>query len=292
MLVICITQILFYLFYTKYFFSKTGYNSEAIQLQTPLFFALLLASLFIAAGGYIINDYMDQEIDRINKPLQLIIGVHIQPKKAFRLYCILSFAGLMLSLYISYKLQNYLITIFNFAACILLLVYSKTFKKTALIGNLIISALTAWVIMVLAVAEINTPQSEIWSQLFRISLIYSGFAFFLTLIREIIKDMEDVVGDAATGCRTIPLKWGMITAKYLTVALIIILSIIILSLSIYIINHRPLAGVYGIIFVALPLIYILIELSKSSEKKHYHHLSTLIKATMITGIFSILFFLI
>ncbi len=293
LIVIGLTQAMFYLIFFRRFFEAPHYDNPAIQLRPTLFILLLLSSLFIASAGYIINDYMDQEIDKINKPGQLIIGIQLHPQAALVLYITISLAGLLLSGYISYVLQNPYIILLNFAACILLFVYSATFKKKALTGNIIISALTAWTIMVLPVAELNSPDGEAWDHLLSYSLIYSGFAFILTLIREIIKDMEDVKGDEAIGCRTIPIRWGMITAKYWVSVLIIILMMSVIFLSTYILlNNRSFAGLYGLIFVALPLSYILMKLVKASDKVDYHRLSTRVKLTMLAGIFSMCFFLI
>src|ERR1043165_9574636 len=131
-----------------------------------------------------------------------------------------SLAGFIISLYVGYKLGNFYIPFFNFVAIAALFFYSTTLKKRLLIGNVLISLLTAWVIIVVAIAEYKyqypkpIPAGDYATpRLLKLSFLYAGFAFIISLIREVVKDMEDMEGDSKYGCRTIPVVWGVPVAK-------------------------------------------------------------------------------
>ena len=130
-------------------------------------------------------------------------------------YCFI-LSGLVISCYVGYKFRNFYIPLFNFAAIIVLWFYSTTFKKKLLIGNILVSLLTAWVILVLTFSEyrfsIISPDIY-WKRLLKVSFIYAGFAFIISLIREVIKDMEDMQGDAKYGSTTMPISMGIAGVK-------------------------------------------------------------------------------
>src|SRR5665647_304452 len=204
---IALTQMLFRFFILHYVYSNGSDGSEHIQLPLNLFYLLVIASICIAAAGYIINDYFDVNIDQVNKSSKVIIGAYIKRRYAILFHALLSITGLLLSMYIGYKIQNIYIPVFNFISIVVLWFYSTTFKKKLLIGNILISLLTAWVILVLTVAEYRfriSPHDIVWQRLLKVSFVYAGFAFIISLIREVIKDMEDIEGDLKYKCKTMP----------------------------------------------------------------------------------------
>src|SRR5215471_16883803 len=120
-----------------------------LVLSTPLFIALVLASLCIAAAGYIINDYFDINIDEVNKPDRLVFDKLIRRRWAILWHLGLSFTGILLSVLIAWKTRAWWLIFANMAVVAALWFYSTTFKRKLLSGNIIISFLTAWVVLVI-----------------------------------------------------------------------------------------------------------------------------------------------
>jgi 4-hydroxybenzoate polyprenyltransferase len=230
----------------------------------------------------------------VNKSSKVIIGKFINRRSAILLHALFSFAGFVLSLYIGYKLQNILIPFFNFLAIIILWFYSSTFKKKILIGNILISILTAWVILVLAVAEYRfriSPHDVVWQRLLKLSFIYAGFAFIISLIREAIKDMEDIEGDLKYGCKTMPIVWGLPVAKVFTGVWIVVLAGILVVIQIYVVQLGWwFSALYSLIAIIIPLIWVLRKLYKATTAAEFHQLSSVVKLIMLAGIISMGFF--
>ena len=291
---IAITQILFRYFILDFVYEQNHPGYEQIKLSEKLFYLLVLASVCIAAAGYIINDYFDVNIDQVNKASKVIIGNFIKRRWAIFFHAFLSLTGLAFSAYIGYKLSNIYIPVFNFISILLLWFYSTTFKKKLLIGNIIISLLTAWVILVLTLAEYRfriSPDDIVWHRLLKVSFVYAGFAFIISLVREVIKDMEDMEGDADFGCKTMPIVWGLPASKVFAGVWIIVLAGILIIIQIYVIQFGWwFSAVYSVITIIIPLLWVLRKLYQSNSKKDFHQLSSAVKMIMAAGILSMLFF--
>lgn len=295
---IFLTQLLFYyciqlpLHGHRYIYISTA---PSIVLTPRLFYLLAISSVLIAAAGYIINDYFDLNIDRVNKPKRLVVDRIIKRRWTILWHWILSGLGLLLSFYVSWKLRNPLIALGNLATVILLYFYSTTFKRKLLIGNIIISLLTAWVILVLYVGEFywagfgDHEYRGLLSSIFKYAIVYSSFAFLLSLIREVVKDIEDMDGDMKYGCRTMPIVWGVNVAKVYAGTLIVVLIGALVILQFYVLQKAwfPLTA-YGVLLVDLPLLYILRKLYAAQTREDYHRLSNHIKLVMLAGILSII----
>jgi 4-hydroxybenzoate polyprenyltransferase len=285
---------LFRFFVLRFIFRDDPSGYENIKLTLPLFYLVVSASVCIAAAGYIINDYFDVNIDLINKPERLIIDRYIKRRWAIVLHIIFSFAGFVLSCYVGYRLRNLYIPFFNLIAIVALWFYSTTFKKKLLIGNVLISLLTAWVILILPVAEYNfqiTSYDIYWRRLLKLSFIYAGFAFIISLIREVIKDMEDMNGDVKYGCTTMPIVWGLQVSKVFTAVWIVVLAVSIAAIQLYVIQMGWwFSALYSLIAIIIPLLWVLRKLYAAQSPKDFHTLSTAIKMIMLTGILSMCFF--
>ena len=294
LLFIALTQILFRFFVIRFVYTNYSYNLEKIKLTTPLFYWLVIASVCIAAAGYIINDYFDVNIDLINKPTKLIIGRFIKRRWAIFFHIFLSFTGLALSLYVGYKIGNIYIPLLNFVAIVVLWFYSTTFKKKLLIGNILISLLTAWVILVITIAEYRfqlIPGNQLWKGLLKFSFIYAGFAFIISLIREVIKDMEDMPGDTQHNCSTMPISWGLQVSKVFVAVWLIVCIAIIAGILIYVIQLGWwLAGLYSLFTILIPLAWIILKLFDANFTTDFHKLSNAVKLVMLSGILSMIFF--
>lgn len=293
---IALTQILFY-----YFVLLPGYrvgHSDIYMnsLRPSLFYLLSLSSVLIAAAGYIINDYFDLNIDRVNKPDKLVVDKIIKRRWTILWHWILSGLGVLLGFYVSWKVHNLIVGLANLGCVILLWFYSTTFKRRLLIGNVIISLLTAWVILVLYVCEFRFSELEdpIWhqvlSRLFKFAILYAGFAFIISLIREVVKDIEDMEGDARYDCRTMPIVWGVNTAKVFAATWLVVLIGSLIVIQFYVLQyHRAFLILYCILLLILPLLWILRKLYQARTPANYHLLSTGIKGVMLAGILSMIF---
>ncbi len=302
LLFIAVTQFLFHFCIVKTStFASFGHSPLN---DRPLYFWLLMAaSIFIAAGGYVINDYFDVNIDRINKPEKLIIDRHFSRRTGIWLHAIFTTIGLLLSFWISFQLRNPIIAIGNVVVSVLLWIYSTTYKRELLIGNIIVSALTAWVILVLLAAELpigwqkqlgagDAELRQSIARLIRIAMLYSGFAFILSLIREVVKDMEDVEGDRRESCRTLPIRFGTNASKVFTGNWVVMLITMIVITLVYVLQFRWYIFSIYLAFTVIPMVILaFIRLFKSRSKADFGKLSSFLKWIMLAGIASMLFFL-
>lgn len=295
-----ITQLLFH-FCVVVPAANGSVNTFPLRLTTPLLLLLCFSSICIAAAGYIINDYFDINIDQVNKPDRMIIGKKMGRRWALVWHLVLSGIGLIIGTWVSMQLNNWLIALGNIVCVLLLWFYSTSFKRQLLIGNVVISALTAWVILVLLVAELpgwwttglaTEQEKATVARLSRIGLLYAAFAFVLSLIREVVKDLEDMEGDRKDGCRTMPLQWGMPAAKVFTGVWMVVLIGALLIMQVYVIQFSWwFFSIYIVILVIAPLIHIFRKFLHAKQIQHFSYLSKMLKWSMLTGIISMVFFL-
>ncbi|HEV7621330.1 MAG TPA: geranylgeranylglycerol-phosphate geranylgeranyltransferase [Flavisolibacter sp.] len=283
---IALTQLLFY--YCIYQPLIKGNN-------IPHLIWIIMASVFIAAAGYIINDYFDLNIDQINKPQKNVFVRIIARRWAIVWHLILSFLGIIATVFAVGWHKWYIIAA-NIFCIALLWFYSTSFKRKLLIGNIVISLLTAWTILIIFFSFTN-PRNALMSvdpevhKLFRLAFLYAGFAFIISLIREAIKDMEDLQGDERYNCKTLPIVAGIRTTRiYINVWLVVLTgSLIVLQLYILQFGWWP-AVIYSIFLVIVPLAVIFFKLSKAVSAKDFSDLSKWAKFVMLTGILSMIFF--
>jgi 4-hydroxybenzoate polyprenyltransferase len=290
---IALTQVLFeYCVYRKVYPYAAGSPDETKQ-----FIFLLLASVVIAAAGYIINDYFDLNIDQVNKPSKVIVNVHINRRWVIFWHMFLSLLGLFFTVSALPIAQHWHLVLANFGSIILLWFYSTNLKKQLLIGNVLISVLTAWVILIIFFSKYPLQINHILTvdhdevRFFRFTVLYASFAFIISLIREVIKDMEDMDGDRKYGCKTMPIVWGLNASKVFVAVWIIVLIATVVVVQFYVLPfgwwHSAL---YCMLFVVAPLIWIFQKLFKAQSPEDFHKLSSVVKLVMLTGILSMVFF--
>jgi 4-hydroxybenzoate polyprenyltransferase len=266
--------------------------------MTPLIiYLLMLASVLIDAAGYIINDYFDINIDRVNKPGKMVVEKLIKRRWAIMLHILLSLAGIAISGYVSYKTSK-VIVLANIGCVLLLWFYSTTFKKKLLTGNIIISMLTAWVIIVLYLAVntvyLNTPSQPAviamaMKRIFKFGVLYAGFAFIISLIREVVKDIEDMEGDEKYNCKTMPIAWGVPAAKvFVGVWIVVLLGAIGVVVVYMLLSGWWITALYCLLLLVIPLLTILKQFYKARNTTEYHAVSSKIKWIMFMGIMSML----
>ncbi len=257
------------------------------------FLLLLFASLFIAAAGYIINDYFDINIDEVNKPKKMVVDKLIHRRWAIAWHFMLSGGGIILTVLAVPFLQKWYLILANIFCVLLLWFYSTNFKKSLLTGNIVISLLTAWTILIIFFSKLDLSSAFTGEhyRFFRLAILYAGFAFIISLVREAIKDMEDMPGDARYGCSTMPIVWGINVTKVYVAVWLVVLIAVLLILQVYVMQFNWWLGIaYSIPAIIFPLLIILIKLKKSHQPDDFHRLSTLTKLVMLTGILSMVFF--
>lgn len=277
----------------------SGFNLQTDELHFGL---LVLATVLISAAGYIINDYFDARIDQINKPELKVIDKSINRRLAIILHAVFSGLGVLIGAYISWRAQLLMSGIALFGLAVIgLWVYSTTFKYQMVNGNLLVAALTAMIPFMPVFFEIPTlhriyntelltQQSAFGFTTTTTLLIWAGgyavFAFALSIIREVFKDMEDVEGDKAYGCKTLPIVLGTTNTKWINFLLIAMTMGGVIYSQDYLTSQ--LGGLYTRYYSAavilLPLLFLLYYNFKATEKKQFFLASSIVKFIMLGGI--------
>lgn len=272
------------------------YSLLTVQMTEFDFFLLTLSTMFIGAAGYIINDYFDVSIDRINRPNSNVVGKSLKRRIAMISHIIINFIGVSLGIYLSWKYNFLRLGAMIFiSAPLLLWFYSTNLKRRFLIGNLVIALLSGIVPMVVVLFEIPLIYKTFPNLISNNSLDLSGiltvvqfialFAFVTTLMREIIKDLEDYEGDIEYGCKTMPIVLGVAPTK---IILIIILGLVIMTLGW--LQYLQLKAedwtslIYFSVLLQMPLFYLTYRILTSKGKKDWRFASIAIKFIMVAGI--------
>lgn len=242
-------------------------------LSDPDLFLIACSTVCIAAAGYVINDYYDVKIDYINKPDKVVIGRLLPRRKAMLAHTILNFAGVAMAILVSWQ-----VALINLTATFLLWLYSNQLKRLAFLGNFCVALLTAASLLVVAVHYPHHP--------FLITT-YAIYAFSITLLREIIKDMEDVRGDQTFGCRTLPVVWGLRRTKNLLYALCGMFIFVLFYMAGYLENS--ILNIYFAVLI-IPIAWFIYRLVKADTKRAFGQLSFYCKILMLSGILSMVFF--
>lgn len=282
LLIICISQ---------YFiqFALIQPNVDIITLKGALFPLFVLDTVIIAASGYLINDIIDQTTDHLNKPVKQYIGNSISEFAGYMYYLFLLIIGAFVTVYIADQTETWQHIWIYPVGIWSMYIYSRSLKSTVLLGNIFISLYTAGSIGILGFAQFVIGHSLI-PDLRDIIIAYMGFIFILNLMREIIKDIEDIEGDKLSELVTLPIRWGIKNTNKLIVLLNIVLILTITLWMLY--SYFTTSNFYksyliiGILLPALTLLYFII---KASSKQDYSKLSLWIKLMMISGMISILF---
>ena len=271
---------------------------EPFQIDVKLnmlgYSLLILATLCIAAAGNIINDIYDIETDTVNKPDKVIVGKSISEKTAFNLYVILNIIGVGLGFYLSHTVGKApFFTIFVVISA-LLYVYASFLKQTPVIGNIVISLLVAMSILIVGIFDLLPAITEgnktTQITFFRILVDYAVFAFLINLIREMVKDVEDIDGDYNAEMNTLPIAIGRERANYIALAVSLLpIAAVIYFIVTYLYTQQIAIG-YFLAFILAPLIYATIKMYSATSKKHYHHISNVYKIVMLIGMLSLLLY--
>lgn len=279
---------------------KIKSNYYHLQLSEVQFFLLVLSTVMIAAAGYIINDYFDVRIDKVNKPERLVIDKGVKRRVAMGAHTVINILAVLIGLYVSWSIGFWKLAIIHFICASGLWFYSTTFKRQFFIGNLIIASFTALVPLIVAVYELlpayrnytpledNLSFHSIWEYV----LALSFFAFITTLLREMIKDIEDVDGDREYGCKTMPIVIGIKATKNVVVAIAIGTMVCLGYIQGMFSNIQDKASFfYFMIALQAPLLFLIVKIIKAKDKKQFRFAGNLSKFIMLMGICYLFVFL-
>lgn len=232
-------------------------------------FLLICSTLMIAAAGYIINDYYDIKIDLINKPKRVVIGRGITRRYAIFFHTALSITGIAMGFLLGWP-----IGLVNLVSVFLLWMYSNNLKRQPFVGNFLVALLTGAAMGLVNLLYLPMRPSVI---------IYWLFAVVITLVREIIKDMEDLKGDQTFGCKTLPIVWGIRKTKSLLYILLALFAVLVVLVNRF---YVGLPLYYFLLFLFVPLVFLLARLVRADTISDFARLSSFCKAIMLLGILS------
>lgn len=262
-----------------------------LALSNVEFVLLVIATICIAAGGYVINNIMDQETDDFSKPENVIVGKHISEGMAYNIYIAFNIIGVGIGFYLSNIIQKPMFSAVFIVVAGTLYMYATSLKQNLLIGNIVVALLLSFSVIIIGIFDLYPITQESnrvqMATLFSILLDYALFAFMINFIREIVKDLEDMDGDYNSGMSTLPIVLG----KERTAKIVFVLTFIPIALLIYYMNENlievQLVIFYLLLFVLAPLIYFLIKIWNAKSKKDFKHLSLILKLVLLFGILSV-----
>jgi 4-hydroxybenzoate polyprenyltransferase len=291
--IVALTQVLLY-----HWVLLPAYEKHEIspRLEPYHFYLFVMVTLLLAASGFIINDIYDLPTDQVNRPKRVLVQQLIPLQVAYWLYANFSMLGFLLALYLAfYVVQVELINIY-WIASLFLFWYTHRLKKEPLLGNILVALLCAGVTASVWLAEapqihqlmLQAPIQA--AQIKNTFLWYCLFAFFSTLFREIVKDLEDENGDRQTGARTLPIVFGEKTAKQIA----IFTGILLLALLFWQWAFAPVAFklyfyLLEFLLVGCPMLISFFLLYKANQPKAYRQVSLIAKIIIINGILLLLF---
>jgi len=272
-------------------------NGVDLRMDDLLFVLLVVATVLTAAAGYVINDCLDVQADRVNKPGRVIIGKLIPLKQGMRLYYGLNILGVLAGLCVAYAVNYFLLGLIFPLVAAMLWYYSHRYKKRLLIGNLVVSLLSALVILIVWLFEFFAlrnldPQGfisgmKVYSRVSTLVMGYTCFAFLVSLVREIVKDIQDLEGDAAQGRRTLPVVMGVRKTRYVAAALTLLVALLLLGAQI-LLYGLGFDYVFWYITIALQpvTLYLAWDIYHARKKEHFGEASAVARLLMVAGILS------
>ena len=257
---------------------------------------LIVSVVGIAAGGYVINDYFDVKIDRINRPDNLVVTRIISRDAAMNLFYGLTAVGVIAGTVVAWWAHSWTLLFTYVVIPGLLWFYSASYKRMFLVGNLVVAFASAIVPLLVAIANADylhhlyqnaLAYSPIVGELYVWTGGFAAFAFLLTLVREIVKDIEDIEGDREMECRTLPIVWGDKVAKIIATLLLMAIAILIVYMLFAVLpfSHewKSLPTRYVVFGLIVPILCSIVLLWAANSRTEYHRVQTIIKFAMFMG---------
>ena len=247
------------------------------------FFLLSITTMFVAAAGYVINDFYDAKIDSINRPQSWIAGNTWPLKKVMNTFFIISFLGSVLAVMLALRL-SLLTYIFLYPLAIAgLWFYSYELKCKPVLGNLWVASFCAGVVVLVALPDLLRGKSEV----VKMDLwYYAAFAFLSTWYREVVKDLEDVDGDKTADCKTFVVRHGLLKGKIMAgiIALLRLVALLFWEVSY---TDNSLKLLFTVMEGSIVASFAFVWWAK--EAAYFHRSSLMIKGIMLAGTLMLIF---
>lgn len=264
-----------------------------LQLSALDFAMLVISTVLLAAAGYAINDYYDVESDRINKPGKNMASSEPGRRRVYVLYISMNIIACVLGFVVAFRAGSFKLGFVQVVLALVLFYYSLKYKRLFLTGNIVVSLITAfsllmvWLFEFFAIKQNPEVFTTLMGSFGRITWLVGGlsaFAFLTNLIREIVKDAEDVEGDRAMGCNTLAVNSGTgISAR--VAALLTLLTVLLLAVAQYFLYLSGYGNTAGFLLVAQALlVYILVNLFRARTRKQFSFVSNMLKILFVAGI--------
>ncbi len=229
-----------------------------------------IAAALVAAAGNIINDIYDIETDKVSHPERVLVLESLSKKEAIYFYNFLN----ILAIIIASRLSDILLLIV-FGSIIILYFYSYSLKKFPLLGNVTVASLTGLTFIYGGFVTGNPIAA----------IAPAVFAFLINLVREIVKDIQDIEGDSIIGYKTFPIKYGIQKSKFLI--LVITVSLILYTVYPFITKLYKIEYFLIVMLIVNPVLILSIKLLYDKEKNRFKIISNLLKVDMIFGLLAI-----
>lgn len=261
------------------------------------FALMVVATLLIAAAGYWLNDQQDVEADRINKPGKNLVGIAFSGQKVMKGALWLTLLGVILGNALAIWLGAYRLGFFYTVPAILLWFYNAKLKHWPVIGNIVVSLLVGLVPMLPGLHEMamlneaDVMGAALFGYIAKGSVAYGVLAFGINLIREVVKDIEDMQGDDHIGSHTLPLVIGERQAKFIAIILCLVLvRIVLIAQQAYLKDGELTLPIYLAVAVQLPLLVGMVMLFFANDNRAYARASLLMKLIAAAGVGSMILY--
>lgn len=287
LLVVALTQALIYFRVLLPAYTQTGLEPA---LNTVQFVLLVLVTMIVTAGGYVINDMLDARSDMVNRPGTNKV-YQIGTGQVRWLYTTSILLGFAISFLLAFELgERKLLWLYPLMVSLLAL-YSRWIKPIPFAGNILVAIYCAGVPALVALAErkqlalVAKIDAEVATSTWQIIGVYCLFAFVATLLRELVKDIQDIHGDRVIGRRTIPILWGIKTSRLIG---ILLSGLILAAVSIPVLLGWP-AFIHPIILtfmatLSMSTLYFMYLLVRSQEPRDFGKISTQLKLFLLAGL--------
>jgi len=294
LLIMVVTMVLAKLFVVQPVFDLYRQENGLSWLQFAL---MVVATLLIAAAGYWLNDQQDVEADRINKPGKNLVGIVFSGQKVMKGALWLTLLGVILGNGLSIWLGAYRLGFFYTVPAILLWLYNAKLKHWPIVGNITVSVLVGMVPMLPGLHEMamlneaDVMGAALFGYIAKGSVAYGVLAFGINLIRELVKDIEDMQGDDQIGSHTLPLVIGERQAKFIAIILcLVLIRIVLIAQQAYLKDGELTLPVYLAVAVQLPLLVGMVMLFFANDNRAYTRVSLLMKLIAAAGVGSMILY--
>lgn len=267
------------------------------QMPWWVLILLILSTVLIAAGGYVINDYFDVKIDRINRPDEMVVTRHISRDGAMRIFQVLTALGIAVGLVVAWWARSWTLAMIYIVIPGLLWFYSASYKRQLLVGNVVVSFASALVPLLVAIANADylrhlygeaLQYTPIVGQLYVWISGFAMFAFLITLAREMVKDIEDITGDREMECRTAAIVWGEKVTK-IVVSVLLIITMALIAYLVWAVlpfpsDWKSFSTRYALFGLMVPILCAIALLWAAKTPLEYRRTQLIIKFAMFMGV--------